>query len=45
VAMHVDERDDTAIRVAACDNGEDGEQQDVRQLVELALGPAGSGSV
>ena len=40
VAMHVDERDDTAIRVAACDNGEDGEQQDVRQLVELALGPA-----
>ncbi|MDQ2944504.1 MAG: hypothetical protein M3Y27_00915 [Acidobacteriota bacterium] len=40
VAMHVDERDDAAIRVAACDNGENGEQQNVRQLVELAFGSA-----
>jgi len=39
-AMDADERDDAAIRVAAGDNGKDGEQQHVGQLVELPLRPA-----
>jgi hypothetical protein len=39
-AVDVNEGDDAAIRVAAADDGEDGEQQHVRQRVELALRPA-----
>jgi len=38
--MDSDERDDAAIRVAAGDNGKDGEQQHMGQLVELPLRPA-----
>ena len=37
--MHVDEGDDAAIRVAARHDGQDGEQQHMRQLVELAFRP------
>lgn len=40
VAMHVDEGDDATIRVATSDDGKDGEQKDVGQRVELALGTA-----
>jgi hypothetical protein len=40
LTMDVDESDDAAIRVAAGHDGEDGEQQHIRQLVELALRPA-----
>ena len=36
-AMNVDEGDDAAIRVAAADDRQDREQQDMRQLVELAF--------
>src|SRR4051812_19312320 len=43
--MNVDEGDDAAIRVAAGHDGEDGEQQDVRQLIELALPTPGIGDV
>ncbi len=39
-AVDVDEGDDAAIRVAAGHDGENGEQQHVGQLVELALRPA-----
>jgi len=39
VAMDVDKGDDAAIGVAAADDGEDGEQQHVWQLVELSLRP------
>jgi hypothetical protein len=35
--MNLEEGDNAAIRVAAGDDGEDGERQHVRQLVELAL--------
>jgi len=44
-AMHLDEGLDRTEGVAAGDHGEDREQQDVRQLVELALGPAGVGDL
>ena len=40
VTMDVDEGDDAAIRIAAADDGQDGEQQHVRQLVELSFRPA-----
>ena len=40
-AMHVDEGDDATIRVAAGHDSEDGEQQHIRQLVELPLHGAG----
>ena len=39
-AVDVDEGDDAAIRVAAAHDGEDGEQQHIRQPIELALRPA-----
>lgn len=39
-AMDVDEGDDATIRVAAGHDGEDGKQQHVGQLVQLALRPA-----
>jgi len=38
VAMDIDEGDDASIRIGAGHNGEDREQQHVRQLVELPLG-------
>src|SRR3954453_6779616 len=38
--MHLDEGGDAAIRVAAADDGQGGEQQDMRQLVDLTLRPA-----
>jgi hypothetical protein len=38
--MHLDKGGDAAIRVAAADDGQDGEQQDVRQPVDLTLRPA-----
>ena len=43
--MDVDEGDDAAIRVAAGHDGKDGEQQDVGQLIELALPTPGIGDV
>ena len=39
-AVDVDEGDDTAIRVAAGHDGQDGKQQHMGQLVELSLCPA-----
>ena len=39
-AIDVDKRDDASIRVPAGHNGEDGEQQHVRQFVDLPLRPA-----
>ena len=38
--MDVDEGDDATVRVAAGDDGEDGKQQHIGQLVKLALRPA-----
>src|SRR3954452_25589810 len=38
--MHLDKGGDAAIRVTTADDGQDGEQQDVRQLVDLTLRPA-----
>src|SRR4051794_33821749 len=37
--MDIDESHDAAVRVPAGDDGEDGEQQHVRQLVHLPLPP------
>src|SRR5665213_2869036 len=39
-AVYRDERFDRAIRIAAGHHGEDREQQNVRQLIELSFGPA-----
>jgi hypothetical protein len=39
-AIDVDKRDDAAIRVRAGHDGEDGEQQHMRQFVDLPLRPA-----
>ena len=44
-AVHVDEGDDAAVGVAAGHEGEDGKQQHIRQLVELALRPARVGNL
>jgi hypothetical protein len=44
VAMHVDEGDDAAIRVAAGHDGEDGKQQHMRKLVDLPLATTGIGN-
>jgi hypothetical protein len=43
-AMHCDEGHDGTIGIAAGDDGKDREQQDMLQLVALALGPARVGS-
>ncbi len=45
LAVHVDEGDDAAIRVAAADDGQDGEQQHVGQFVHLALRAARIGNL
>jgi hypothetical protein len=42
-AVHRDERFDRAIRVAAGHHGEDREQQNVRQLIEIPSARRGSG--
>ena len=44
-AVDVDEGDNTAIRVAAAHDGQDGEQQHMGQLVEPSLRPARIGNV
>ncbi len=44
-AVHVNEGDNAAVRVAAGHDGENGEQQHVGQLVELAFRPAWIGDV
>src|SRR4051794_26658114 len=43
--MDVDEGDDAAVRVAARHDGKDGEKQDVRQLIKLALPTPGIGDL
>lgn len=40
MAVHIDEGGDAAIRVAAADDGQDREQQHIRQPVDLAFCPA-----
>jgi hypothetical protein len=44
-AMHFDEGHDGTIGIAAGDDGKDGEQQNMLQLVEFTLGPARVGDV
>jgi hypothetical protein len=44
-AMDVDESDDASIRIPTGDDGEDRKQQDMRQLVHLALPAAGIGHI
>jgi hypothetical protein len=44
-AMHLDEGHDGAIGIAAGDDGKDREQQNMLQLIELTLGPAGIGDI
>jgi len=44
-AMHFDEGHDGTVGIAAGDDGEDGEQQNMLQLVEFTLGPARVGDV
>jgi len=44
-AVDIYEGDDATVRIGAADNGEDGEQQHMLQLVELALCPARIGNV
>jgi len=45
VAMDVDEGDDATIRVAAAHDGQDGEQEHIRQRIELPLRSARIGDV
>src|SRR3954454_20658014 len=45
VAMDVDEADDATIRVAAAHDGQDGEQEHMRQRIELPLRSARIGDV
>jgi len=44
-ARHFDEGHDGTVGIAAGDDGEDGEQQNMLQLVEFTLGPARVGDV
>lgn len=44
-AVDVDKGDNATVRVGAANDGENGEQQDVGQLVEFALGAPGIGNV
>jgi hypothetical protein len=43
--MGIDEGDDTAIRIAASHDGQDGEQQHMGKIVELPLPTTGIGNV